>query len=81
MSVRLWSAPGVQKIFGNSKLAITDTVNESRIIIHGITYVDLRTMTYQDLRCFYVVVGGSHMKRGDVLTMDVRVRARFEKDR
>ncbi len=71
---------GFEKIFGDSELAVTNTVYESRVIIHGIPHVNPCAMVYQDHRCFHVVMGCGHMQGRDVLAMDVRVYARLEKD-
>jgi hypothetical protein len=66
--------------FGNSEFAVADSIDEGRVVIDGISHVNFRAMAYQDLRGFYVIVGGGHMKRRDVLPMDIWIRTRFEKD-
>jgi hypothetical protein len=66
--------------FGNSEFAVADSIDDGRVVIDGVSHVNFSAMAYQNLRGFYVVVGGSHMKRRDVLAMDIWIRTRFEKD-
>jgi hypothetical protein len=67
--------------FGNTEFSVTDSIDESRVVIDLVSHVNFRAMAYQDRCRFDVVVGGGHMKGGDVLAVDVRVCTGFEKDR
>jgi hypothetical protein len=69
-----------EEYFGNSEFVVADSINEGGVVIYGISHVNFRSMAYQNLRGFYVIVGGSHMKRRDMLAMDIWIRTRFEKD-
>lgn len=71
---------GIEEVFGDSEFTIANAVDKSRVIVHGIPHVNLRSVAYQDHRCLHVVVGGGDMKGGDVLAMDVRVCTGFEKN-
>jgi hypothetical protein len=70
----------LEEQFGNSEFAVADSIDEGRVAIYGIPHVNFRAMAYQNLRGFYVIIGGSHMKRRDMLAMDIWIRTRFEKD-
>jgi hypothetical protein len=66
--------------FGDSEFAVTDSIDEGRVVIYGVSHVNFRAVTYQNHCGFYVIIGGGHMKRRDVLAMDIWIRTRFEKD-
>jgi hypothetical protein len=70
----------LEEQFGNPDFTVADSIDEGRVIIHGVSHLNFRSMAYQNLCCFYVIVGGGYMKRRDVLAMDIRIRTRFKED-
>ncbi len=71
----------IEEVFCHIGLAITNTVDKGRVVIHVIPHVNLCAMGDQDHRRFYVIVGGGHMQGGNVLAMDIRVGPGFKENR
>jgi len=76
----IWVCSFDEEIFGDLRLAVTDSVHEGGVVVDGIPGIDLCPVLHEDHGRLEVVIGGRHMKRRDVLAVDVRIRPGFEED-
>jgi hypothetical protein len=66
--------------FGNAEFSVTDSIDECRVVVDLVSYVNFCAMAYQDRCRFDVIVCSGYMKRRDMLAMDIWIGTRFEKD-